>query len=264
MKDTITLSATCWFIFAFYKVFIAKEKRLKHLLILLVAFYFVYGIKPYILFPLIPGSIIWYFYDRISSISVSLIRYAMVPLIMAGSTVLGYLALTVLTDFKIDQLLEDAVVKQTDLKREEYHGNSFDIGTYEPTVQGALSVAPAAIIAGLFRPGVWESRSVVTLLSGLENLLVLLLAFGVLWRTKVIGIIKLIFDHPLAMFCLIYSFLFSLVVGLSTSNFGALVRFKIAYFPMLISGLFILYVFAGNDKKKKIQNIRGITPEGNK
>ena len=258
LKDTITLSATCWFISSFYFLLIAKENRIKNLIYLVLAFYFIVMIKVYILFALIPGAIIWYFYDQISSISFSLLRYSMIPFILIFSSMLGYFALTVLTDFSTDQLLEEAVIKQSDLKREEYKGYSFDIGTYEPTILGAVSVAPAAIAAGLFRPIIWEARSAVTIISGLENFAFFLLSILVLLQTRIIGVFKLLFEHPLVMFCLLYSIIFSLIVGLSTSNFGALVRFKIAFLPMFLSALMILYKFSGREKKKLSQIRRGL------
>lgn len=258
LKDTITLSATGWFISSFYFLFIVKEKRGKNAIFIIIAFYIILSIKPYILLALVPGLIIWYFYGSISSIQMPLFRYLMIPFILLFSTGIGFVALTVLTDFNIDQLLNDAVVKQSDLKRDEYQGYSFDIGTYDASLAGALSVAPAAMIAGLFRPLIWEARSVVTLISGLENFLFFMIAIFVLLQTRVVGVFKLMFEHPLVMFCLLYSIVFSLIVGLSTSNFGALVRFKIAFLPMFLSALIIMLKFSGSKKNNLRQVPRGL------
>jgi hypothetical protein len=42
------------------------------------------------------------------------------------------------------------------LKRDYYGGNSFDIGTFDPTIQGIIGKAPKAIMAGVYRPYIWD------------------------------------------------------------------------------------------------------------
>jgi hypothetical protein len=45
---------------------------------------------------------------------------------------------------------------------------------------------------------------------------------------------------------MIYSFLFSFSVGLSTANFGALVRYKIPAVPFFLAGMFVAEHLARN------------------
>jgi hypothetical protein len=47
-------------------------------------------------------------------------------------------------------------------------------------------------------------------------------------------------DHYL-LFAFIFSLIFSFSVGISTANFGALVRYKIPALPFFVSALLILY-----------------------
>jgi hypothetical protein len=250
LKDTITLSASCWYIYAFYKFFIVKQNRVKSLIILIIASYLILSIKSYILIALLPGSIIWMLYERILRIKNSFVRYSIIPMGFFLSVVIGFAVLTSIGDFDLDTLLSEAAEKQTDLKRAEYKGNSFDIGTYEPTVEGALGVAPAALLAGLYRPFVWEAKNVVMILSGLENLIYLGLTFLIFWKLKFRKVFRIIFENPLLIFALCYSILLSLIIGLSTSNFGALVRFKIAFMPEYFSVLIILYYLVNPGKRE--------------
>lgn len=249
LKDTLTLSASCWFIYSFYGFFIQKKNRFRNGTFLAISFFLLFSIKPYIVIALLPGAIIWNYYEKIIGISNSLLRYAMIPMILLFSVVIGYVFLVYVADFSVDKLLEEAVVKQQDLQREEYNGNSFNIGNYEPTLQGVMSVAGPAMIAGLFRPFLWESKNVVMLASGLENFIYLAILLIVLFRKKVVGIFRYIFDHPLVIFSLSYSIVFSLIIGLSTSNFGALVRFKIAFLPMFVSALIVMYHYSLRGRK---------------
>jgi hypothetical protein len=145
-------------------------------------------------------------------------------------------------------MLNKAVVSQQDLKQEYYQGSSFDIGDYAPTFEGALSVTPAAIVAGLYRPFIFEARSVVVFLSGFENLALLLITIYVFFKAGFVGTLRIISREPFLVFCLVFSIIMAWGIGLSTSNFGALVRFKIPLMPFfLILWLFIL------DEYKKLE-----------
>lgn len=251
LKDTITLSASCWYIYSFYQCFIAKKKRLKNVIILIVVSYLILNIKPYIFIALLPGSIIWFFYEKILKIRSKIIRYSIIPFGFFLSIAIGYTSLSLFSEFDIDKLLIDASVKQNDLKRVEYNGNSFDIGSYEPTVLGALVVSPAALVAGLYRPFIWEAKNVVMLFSGLENFCYLFLTLLILLKLRIGRVLKIIFENPLIIFTLSYSIILALIVGLSTSNFGALVRFKIAFMPEFISSLIVIYYLVYSYKKAK-------------
>jgi hypothetical protein len=78
------------------------------------------------------------------------------------------------------------------------------------------------------------------LLSGLENAFILLITLLMLFRTGIFTLMRRLFAEPLLFFAFTYSIFFAVAVGMTTPNFGALVRFKIAYLPFLIASLFIL------------------------
>ncbi len=252
LKDTVTLSASCWFIYALYFTFILKIKRFRYSIILLISAYVIFAIKPYILFALLPGVIIWVVYDKVVTLKKKVIKYLFIPLVYLVSFGTGYLVLSQIGDFDIKHLINEASIKQTDLKRVEYKGNSFDIGSYS-NVNGAISLAPEAIIAGLYRPYIWEAKNIVMFLSGIENLVYLGLTIFILSRIRFLRLLKILFDNPLILFCLSYSILFALIIGLSTSNFGALVRFKIAFLPEFLGTLVILNYYMKNKGVTKME-----------
>lgn len=220
--------------------------------ILFISGYIIFGIKPYILFALLPGALIWIIYSRIFNIKNRLFRYSIIPLIYIASFGGGYAMLTYMKNsLSVSGLLEQASVKQNDLKNADYDGHSFDIGNYDPTISGALKASPAAIVAGLYRPFFWESKTAMMLFSGLENLVYLGLTIWILFRINFGRLLRIILDNPLVLFCLSYAFFFALIVGLSTSNFGSLVRFKIAYAPEFLSALFIINYFRKMKRRAK-------------
>ncbi|MDD4748076.1 MAG: hypothetical protein PHW19_12435, partial [Salinivirgaceae bacterium] len=78
------------------------------------------------------------------------------------------------------------------------------------------------------------------LLSGLENLALLLLTLYVFIRIGFRRLFRELGENPFLIFCFVFSISMALGVGLSTSNFGALVRFKIPLIPFLAMALLII------------------------
>jgi len=244
LKDSFTLAATCYFIGATNDLITRKGKPILNWIILIISGLIIINIKPYILIILLPGTLVWYFYDKIKRIRNSFFRYIIVPFVYIIIAAGSYLILTGLGDklgkFSPEKALETAVVTSNDLKQEYYEGNSFDIGTFEATPLSIASKFPAATVAGLFRPFLWEARNVVMLLSAVENTYILAstLLLLVLIRRKVL--VAFISDHPLILYCTLFSLLFAFMIGISTSNFGALVRFKIPLIPLYMSSVTIM------------------------
>jgi hypothetical protein len=143
-------------------------------------------------------------------------------------------------EYSADTVLEKASLTQQDLVRDQYGDNKFDIGAFEPTIQGIIPKIPIAINAGLYRPYLWESGSPTMFFSGLENTYLLFWSLVLLIRTKVLGFFTKIFSFPLFIFCLSFSLFLAFSIGLTAGNFGAMVRYKIPLLPFFASMLMVL------------------------
>lgn len=255
LKDTLTFTAVCWFIVAFDGFFIQKRNRIRNMISLLLTVYIMLSIKPYILMSLLPGALVWGFFSYILKIRSKWLRYAFIPFVYVVSFGIGYGVLSVLGDnlgkFSIDKMLMTAAVTQKDLRQDYYQGSSFDIGEFEPTLGGVAQKAPAAIVVGLFRPFVWEARNLVMIVSGMENLVYLIVSFLLVLRLffDPRRFFRILMNNPLLIFMISYTLLFSVLVGLSTSNFGALVRFKIPFMPAFVTFIVILNFFLSKKGK---------------
>lgn len=244
LKDTITLSCSCWLVYCIYNVFILKKRILKYLFLMIPFFIVILFIKPYIIMALLPGSLMWIFSQRIYRIRNGLVRFLIVPFIFVVCFIGGYTLLkslgSVMGKFSLDKISTTAKVTEQDLKQDYYGGHSFDIGDFDNTPTGYIKVFPKAFVAGAYRPFLWEAGNVVMMLSGLENMYLLYLTFLMFKRTGVTNIFKRLLKEPLLFFAFSFSVFFAFAVGLTTANFGALVRFKVAYLPYMASALFIL------------------------
>ena len=132
---------------------------------------------------------------------------------------------------------------------------SFDLGEIDPSIQGMMSKAHLAINAALFRPFIWEAKNPVMILSALENSYFLFLTLFLLVKLKFFGVFKLIFNNPFLLFSMLFSLFFAFSVGISTPNFGALVRLRIPCIPFFLSSLFILkHLYELNSQHIRIKN----------
>jgi hypothetical protein len=256
LKDTLTLMGACWFTFSFYKVFIKREKIIVNAITMVLSALFILQMKPYIFIALVPGALIWFSFDKIQSITSPIIKFLVAPLILTTILGIGFLTLSSISDSfgqysSIDKIIDKAIVNQQDLKMDYNKGQSFDIGEFDGTAGSIGRKFPLATFAGLFFPQLWQVKNPVMLLAALENSFLLVLTLLVLFRVGPLKIYGQVRKEPLLIFSLVFSIFFAFSVGLTTSNFGALVRYKIPAVPFYFSAILILY--QRNKEKDKVQ-----------
>lgn len=265
LKDTITFSAVCLFTSSYSLILTRGKEVTKNLFLILVASMLLIYIKPYIFFALLPGSILWFAGVGISKVNNQLVKSMTTPIIIMLSLLSGYFMLrqmsVFLGEYALENVLEKAVVTNLDLKNERYQGSSFDIGDFDPTIGGILSKVPAAINATLFRPYLWEANNFAMIFSGIENLILLSMTIYILLLLRVYNLFRLMFRHRILFFTIFFSLFFSFAVGLTTSNFGSLVRYKIPAIPFFVISLFIInntYKDMKVERRKKTLQEEGI------
>ena len=211
---------------------------------MVIASIVILAIKPYIFFALLPGVILWLSNNYVKKIPNLFLRFIASPLIIVTGGLLGYLALNAIGDnlgqYRLENILEKAVVTQQDMKADHYGGKAFDIGNFDASLSGILTVAPMAIFSGIFRPAIWDVRNFGMLISALESSYLLVLTIFLLYKLKVFGFFFLIRKNPMILFCMLFSLFFAFSVGLTVANFGSLVRLRIPELPFFIGGIFML------------------------
>jgi hypothetical protein len=244
MKDSLSFSAACLFVHGFYWLVIKKRYNVMSVFSILFSSFMLISIKPYILFALLPGSIVWFVALKVVNIKNGLVKLLIAPAIITIGGLIAFSLMNNLGDklgkYSIDKVFDTAHGAQQDLKQSYYKGNTFDIGDYEPTISGLLSVSHKATFAALFRPTILEVKNIVMLFSALENAFLLFFCLYLLVKLKIYKFFMLIQEHPLALFSIIFALFFALSVGVSISNFGTLVRLKIPCIPFFISSLVIV------------------------
>lgn len=254
MKDTFTFSAVCWWVHAVDEVFFKHRGQFMNWLTIVLSAWIMLLIKPYIFMVMMPATLLWLFYFRVSRLRNAMIKFVVVPITVVGLAAMSFFLLiklgSQLDKFALTDALTTIQVTQADLANEASYGsNSFDLGYFDGTWSNILMKFPLAVNAALFRPYIWESRNLVMGLSGLENLWVLgLVAFAFL-RSGPFFVFRAMGGVPLLLMSMVFALLFAFIVGVTTPNFGALVRFKIPMVPFFISSVYII-VYLGELKRE--------------
>ena len=247
LKDSYCLTALAWVVYAAYNLFNTTSIQLKYYFIFAVFSYILIAIKPYIFLSISAGLFVEICFEWISKIRSTFIRVISFPFVFLVIIGLAAIFSSRLTSAigghyaSMDVMLERAAVVQEDLTRDYYGSNSFDIGAFEPTLGGISKKIPAAITAGIFRPFIWESHSLFMVMSGLENFILLVLSIYVFGRVGPYFFLQKMIAKPhILVFSVTFSLIFAFAVGLTTANFGALVRYKIPLIPFYLSTLVII------------------------
>lgn len=242
LKDSVTLGALGWATFGLFNAFYFRKRVGLNLVILVLSLYLIYQIKIYILIPFIFAAFVWLFSLNIKKVKNQIARILVAPVFIALFVLSGYYAVgTISKDslYSIDNIAKTAAITSYDIRygwgARMGEGSGFTIGKLDGTWQSMVSLFPAAVNASLFRPYLWEVGNPLMLMSALESLLAFFLMFKALMSKRFMSK----FSDPFLIFCLAYTLLFAFAVGVSTSNFGTLMRYKIPMMPFFFSFLLI-------------------------
>ena len=247
LKDSITFGAVGWLFYAFTNLFIFRQKLLSSFFILVFSIFLLKTIKIYILMCLMPALIIWLFLHFGSRLKSKIIRLLLKPLLLTTAVALAYLAANIVSAdnnrYNLDQITSTAKVTYDYLTymSKQQGGAYYSLGPIDNSISGLLSKAHLAINVTLFRPYLWESGNPIMLLSAVESLIFLLLTIIVFYKTGFLKSIRIIQKDPFLIFATTFSLTFAFAVGISTANFGTLVRYKIPILPFYLLFLALLY-----------------------
>ncbi len=245
MKDTITLSAVGWVIYALFEIFFFKNRSGFNYLILFVSIWVISVIKVFILFCLLPTGLIWIYLLYIRQIKSIVLKIIVQPLLLIIPVSISILGLLYLTEgnqrYSFNNLLKTAEITAYDnsVWTVRSEGSGYNLGDYDFSPTGLLRKFIPAVWVTLFRPYLWESNSIVMLLSALESLILLIFTFYLLVRIGLFNLVKTVKSDPFITACLIFTITFAFAVGVSSGNFGSLVRYKIPVIPFYLTALFI-------------------------
>jgi hypothetical protein len=254
-KDTITLAALNVSTFLFYTVIIQRRIKIFKLLLLVLMLWIIYSVKLYILLCFIPCLLVWFIAARFRSIRSAVIQFAMFPLVVIFGIIMGYYAVVKVGEddarYNLNRVVETARITAYDIRygwgARYGQGSGYTLGEIDGTAVGMLKLIPPSINVTLFRPYLWEVKNPLMLLSAIEALFIFVCTAVLLWYSRLRAF--RFATRPEILFCLSFSLMFSFAVGLSTSNFGTLSRYKIPMMPYYTLALVLIYSYAKKERK---------------
>jgi hypothetical protein len=246
LKDPICTGALGWMTLALYELLVKKRGILKNCLILLIASYFLSILKLYILVSYIPIFSLFIVLKNISFVNSKMIRIFLVPVLLIGS-VAGFIKISQNMEKEMDKYAISELAESMSKVQGAYNavteGNDsqFSLGVeFDGSPFSLIKMAPAAIVATLFRPFIWEVRKISQLLSAFESLAILIFTFLTLKRVGPSFFFRNIIKDPAILYCFLFAILFALFVGSTTPNFGTLVRYKIPAMPFYVMAIYLI------------------------
>ncbi|MBC7935301.1 MAG: hypothetical protein H7Y86_08115 [Rhizobacter sp.] len=247
LKDSLSIASLGWFTYSAYQLLYHKRNILLNLTILFISIYLFSVVKIYILVAYLPAFFVFLILKNTmllkSTFSKVFFILTFIAISIAGFTYVTGTMTTAISKYAGEDIVEGISGYQANYayQGENQDGSYFSLGVeFDPKSPNLLKIAPAAIVATLFRPFIWESRSVSTLLTSLESFSLMLFTIYVLFKIGLLKFIKLIFKYPIILYSLTFSLIFALFIGATTLNFGSLVRYKIPCIPFYLISLFLL------------------------
>lgn len=244
MKDGLCLSALCMAFYALHQYI--NTKKGKYIAVLIFSIYIMVYIKIYIALCFIPAAFMWLFVRYNNKIRSKILKTILMPLCLVLGIGLGTILAKSIAEkdarYNFDKIAYTAQETAYYIGRISMSqgGSYYSLGEYDATISGMLSKAPAAIWVTLFRPYIWESKNVPMLLSALESFFFLFMTLKLFYLKKWKFIFNSIATNEYLFFSIVFSLTFAFAIGISTYNFGTLVRYKIPLMPFYLSSIYIM------------------------
>lgn len=129
-------------------------------------------------------------------------------------------------------------------------GSGYSLGEATTSIPGLAARFPLAVNVTLFRPYIWEINGPIMLQAALESIVVFFITLITLFKVGPGGFVRYSLKDPMLAFALSFGILYAFGVGVTSNNFGALVRYKIPAIPLYLCALYILRYYAANKDKK--------------
>ena len=253
LKDTITIACLGVATYQIYRTFIRKRFGIWHLILLTVSLYGMYNIKIYILLTFLPAAIIWLFLANLESIRSVVLKIMLAPFMLTAAITLGYFAMMKAGEdnskYSLKKVAMTAKITAYDIGfyTGRDAGSGYALGELDGTLTSMFRLAPQAIVVSLFRPYLWEVKNPLMLLSAVESFFLLFLTGYIIIKSNLRLFAAL--SNASVLFSLVFSIVFAFAVGVSTFNFGTLVRYKIPLIPFYLLALILLMHYPKSERK---------------
>jgi hypothetical protein len=252
MKDTITLAALGILTYMIQQIFIYRKITVNRVFFMLLALFTIFVVRKFILQAFLPAAVLWItasYYHRIQSLVARVVILpAMIIVILVASVFLATKIGEGDKRYALDRIAQTSQITAYDIRywTGKDAGSGYTLGELDGTIGGMLKLAPQAVNVSIFRPYPWEVTNILMAFSSMESFVMLLITLFLIFRY--FGNVVSNWKNPEVLFCLTFCVIFGFAVGVSTFNFGSLVRYRIPILPMYSVALVLLTALSGKKK----------------
>lgn len=252
LKDSVTLACLGIATYQIHILFIERKYRLRNVLVLLLALYLIFSIRKFILQAYLPMVILWLGTSHVNRIRSVILRAMVIPFAVLLILVSGYFTLVKVGEdddrYEVSKLARTARVTAYDIRywSGRFAGSGYSLGDLDGSYESMLRLAPQAVNVSLFRPYLWEVKNALMFFSALESFLLLGLVIYVVGKKRLSIFYAL--SKPNVLFLFAFSLVFAFAIGVSTYNFGTLVRYKVPLLPFFITGLILTLDYSKSER----------------
>lgn len=253
MKDTVTIGALGWLFWATDQVFNQKKRSFTNIFILIAMLFLIKSVKVYVLICFVPAVLVWVYFKKIKDIKNKITQRILAPIILVVMAFLTVYVVVLVSQTSSLYNLEtiastSSVTAQYMYEISKENGSAYSLGEQDGTYAGFVKLIFPAINVTLFRPYLWEVKNPVMFLSAFESFVIMCIFLRTFILSNTAAFLKLLTNDYLFLFCFIFVFTTAFAIGVSSYNFGALVRYKIPLMPFF---LVIVFLWGDTIKKKK-------------
>ncbi len=205
--------------------------------------------KSYLLGPFLLAGAAWFYATK--NKSTKLIEK---PLYLVLILILGIIAIIgigkLFPRYAIDNLATEISSQQTIGQSQDAGSTSAIFDSTEASTGTQLRNLPIALFSVLLRPFIFEARNLVMLINALETTYITYLLFLIARKRTFREITNTISSSPMLVFCLVFTALCAVGVGLTTVNLGTLSRYRMPLMPF-----YLILVFALVPVKRTIAHV---------
>ncbi|MEO6329325.1 MAG: hypothetical protein ABIO55_10345 [Ginsengibacter sp.] len=234
-------------------LFFQKKIRFGIIFKLIFFSYILSTVKNYIFYCFLVAFIVWIFYDRVKRI-MSKSRFNKVAVILLFTLAVPgiYWLWGNTISAGINSNIGEIISSNIDIYESAAHsfgtGSLIDVKDIDvSSIGGILKFIPQGLVNVFFRPFPWEITNVLMIFTVLENLFFVFLFTRVLIKSRFLTR-KLFINKNYQVFAIVVSITLAFVIGISTFNFGTMVRYKIPFLPFWASFLLVINKKSSDNK----------------
>ena len=253
LKDTVTLSSLFILTYCSYRLFIRLKPSALTIIGFLGSAYLIFAIKIYIILAFLPALILWVLMSHYSNVRPAILKLLLGPFVIVAIAVMAGWGVVKASEenpqYSLEKIGETAKITAYDIR---YYsgkdaGSGYTLGELDGSIGSLVRLAPQAVTVSLFRPYLWEVKNTFMFFSALEAAFFLGAVLFVAVRRGLFFWRGL--SNANVLFTIVFSVAFAFAVGVSTYNFGTLVRYKIPMLPFFAMSLILLNYYSKSERK---------------